>query len=66
MPENNPAQEPDDLPVLFPLPSLSIASNGVVSGGLAVVTEDGRRMRVIGARYLGCCDAEITVAEEGA
>jgi hypothetical protein len=45
---------------------LSIDSNGVVSGELAVVTEDGRRLRVIGVRHLGCNQAEITVAEEGA
>ncbi len=66
MPDTNPTQEPDDLPVLFSLPSLSIDSHGVVSGGLTVVTEDGRRLRVIAARYLGYNQAEITVAEEGA
>jgi hypothetical protein len=69
MPENNPAQEPDDLPVLFSLPHLSIGSHGVIETSLAVVTEDGRRLRITGARYLNGgvhLAAEITVAEEDA
>ena len=66
MPETSPIQEPDDLPVLFSLPCLSIDRHGVPSGGLTVVTEDGRPLRITGARYLGFGHAEITVAEEGA
>jgi hypothetical protein len=69
MPRTDPGQEPDDLPVLFGLPHLSIDSHGVIETSLAVVTEDGRRLRIAGARYLNGgvhLAAEITVAEEGA
>ena len=66
MPKSGPARESDDLPVLFTLPSLSVDSHGVPSGGLTVVTEDGRRLRVTGVRGTGYNQAEITVAEEGA
>jgi hypothetical protein len=69
MPETSPAQEPDDLPTLFSLPGLSIGSHGVIDTGLTVVTEDGRRLRITGARYLDGgvhLAAEITVAEEDA
>jgi hypothetical protein len=66
MSETSPVKSPDDLPVLVGLPMLSIDSNGIPSGELAVVTEDGRRLRVIGVRHLGYNQAEITVAEEGA
>ena len=67
MPETNPARESDDLPVLFGLPHLSIDSHGVIDTTLAVVTEDGRPLRITGARYLNGgvhLAAEITVAEE--
>lgn len=58
----------DDLPVIFSLPFLSISSQGTISSNLAVVTEDGRRLRIIGARHPDgdVQRAEITVAEEEA
>ena len=66
MSETSPIKSPDDLPVLFSLPCLSIDRHGVPTGELTVVTEDGRHLRIISARYLGYNQAEITVAEEGA
>lgn len=65
MSETDPIKSPDDLPILFTLPHLSIDSHGVPSGGLTVVTEDGRPLRITAGRYLGYNQAEITVAEEG-
>lgn len=64
MPKNGPAREPEDLPVLFDLPSLSIDSSGIPSGGLTVVTEDGCPLRIVSVRSTGYGQAEITVAEE--
>lgn len=65
MSETGPTKSPDDLPVLFPLPHLSIDRHGVPTGELTVVTEDGRQLRIIAARSFGYPRVEITVAEEG-
>ena len=66
MSETGPIKSPDDLPILFSLPHLSIDRHGVPTGELTVVTEDGRPLRIIAARSLGWPHTEITVAEEGA
>ena len=65
MSETGPTKSPDDLPVLLAQPFL-IAPGENVKLALTVVTEDGRPLRITGARSFGYGQAEITVAEEGA
>ena len=76
MPDTNPTQEPDDLPILFNLPMLLVDDHGVpvdLGDALTVVTVDGRPLRIVSVRSLstitaagigGHRKAEITVAEE--